>query len=222
MIERLRVGKAAISLSFLAGLCLVIAQGCTDAGVGDPCVPEQEYNPEFTGFNSAEVNVESKSFQCQTRLCLVNRFQGRVTCPYGQSANGEARTGSTSDGRTVEPCAIPGGDGKVTGIDGDTAGAEVRANCQGRLPNNAVYCSCRCANAEGRTDDGANYCECPDSFTCSQLIRPIEGASTQLAGAYCIRRGTEFKPADCGSANECNPADPASVARCGETQLAAQ
>ena len=64
---------------------LVSASGCSQTGVGDPCTPEQEFDTQFNGFDEQEVNVESKSFQCQTRLCLVNHFQGRVSCPYGQN-----------------------------------------------------------------------------------------------------------------------------------------
>ena len=54
-------------------------------GVGDPCIPEDEYQTAFTGYGETEVNVESRSFQCETRVCLVNHFRGRVSCPYGQS-----------------------------------------------------------------------------------------------------------------------------------------
>ena len=66
--------------------------GCSASGVGDPCIPEQEYNEQFLGFSQKEVNVESKSFQCQTRVCLVNHFRGRVSCPYGQTAAGGGRS----------------------------------------------------------------------------------------------------------------------------------
>ncbi len=59
---------AAVAVAVLSGT------GCTSTGVGDPCTPEQEYDKSFTGFDFHEVNVESKSFQCQTRLCLVNHF----------------------------------------------------------------------------------------------------------------------------------------------------
>ena len=47
---------------------------------------------------SREENIESRSFQCQTRICLVNHFQGRVSCPLGQgprrSCNGADRRGT--------------------------------------------------------------------------------------------------------------------------------
>src|SRR5688500_18171155 len=68
----------------LAATLGLSALGCEGGGVGDPCVPEDEYRQDFNGYAMAEVNVESKSFQCETRVCIVNHFQGRVSCPYGQ------------------------------------------------------------------------------------------------------------------------------------------
>ena len=64
---------------------LTAAPGCGATGVGDPCTPDEEYDPTFQGFSLSDVSVESKSYVCLTRLCLVNHFQGRVTCPYGQT-----------------------------------------------------------------------------------------------------------------------------------------
>lgn len=63
-----------------------IGSSCGGSGVGDPCIPEDEYVQSFSGFSVEEVNVESKSFQCLTRVCLANHFQGRVSCPYGQAS----------------------------------------------------------------------------------------------------------------------------------------
>ena len=61
--------RAIATLLLLGGVLLAAAPGCSDEGVGDPCTPEQEYDPSFNGFDEKEVNVESKSFQCRTRLC---------------------------------------------------------------------------------------------------------------------------------------------------------
>jgi hypothetical protein len=197
------------------------AQGCKQTGVGDPCIPEQEYDTTFNGFDPNEVNVESKSFQCQTRLCLVNHFRGRVTCPYGQDATGTGlpTTGGASGGalpttdsncptdnpNCITRCVIPGGNpsnqaDQVTGrldssgnpIDPKVA-ATVDPQCLDREAANSVYCSCRCANANGRTDDGANYCSCPDGFTCSQLVNPVGATDVGLTGAYCIKKDTEYQ-----------------------------
>src|SRR4051794_10342209 len=77
-----------VALAAFVAITAVSAQGCKASGVGDPCIPEKEFDPTFNGFDPGEVNVESKSFQCLTRLCLVNHFQGRATCPYGQNKTG--------------------------------------------------------------------------------------------------------------------------------------
>jgi len=75
----------------LVGLVGVAAVGlvpvaCTAGGVGVPCIPEDEYSFRFPGFKVTEDIIESRSFQCATRICLVNHFQGRVSCPLGQPA----------------------------------------------------------------------------------------------------------------------------------------
>lgn len=75
-----------LALTFV-GVIGVAPLACSSGGVGDPCTPEDEYNAQFSGFNVAEENIESLSFQCTTRICLVNHFQGRVSCPLGQAAS---------------------------------------------------------------------------------------------------------------------------------------
>jgi hypothetical protein len=90
----------AIAASFLGS-------NCGGEGIGDPCVPEDEYRNDFSGFSIGEVNVESRSFQCATRVCLVNHFQGRSSCPYGQSSLGKdtavSACGNVPDAITFVP-----------------------------------------------------------------------------------------------------------------------
>jgi hypothetical protein len=216
------IGIAAVALA--PGLL----QGCAQTGVGDPCTPEQEYDPQFLGFAVGEVNVESKSFDCQTRLCLANHFQGRVTCPYGQTkAGGPPATQSNgnpypdSNGNPIAACEIPGSGpaqsngtlptgAAITGTPGDTTdGALVQAQCVERDALNAVYCSCRCANVNNQTNDGAAYCACPDGYTCQQLVTPIGSNDTGLTGAYCIKNKTQYDSiSQCTSAGDnCNAAN---------------
>ena len=165
-----------------AAVTAIVSQGCNRGGIGDPCIPEQEFDTQFPGFDPGEVNVESHSFQCLTRLCLVNHFRGRVTCPYGTS------------------CTTPGNTGNAVGV-------PVQPQCTDRTANDAVYCSCRCANADGRTDDGANYCACSDGFECAQLVSPIASGNQGLAGAYCIKKGTEYDAASACTLS-CDPTVP--------------
>jgi hypothetical protein len=170
----------------------VSSSGCSQSGIGDPCTPEQEYNTDFNGFDENQVNVESKSYQCQTRLCLVNHFRGRVSCPYGQNAEGTPPN-DPKTGKPLDKCRVPGSGEEVTGRPEDQKRKkQVCSQCQDRTADKAVYCSCRCANLEGKTNDGANYCTCPDGFTCEQLVTSIGAGDTGLTGAYCIKNGTKF------------------------------
>ena len=172
----------------LAALCLLaLFPGCPAQGVGDPCVPEDEYSATFSGFSVSEVNTESRSFQCQSRLCLVNHFQGRVSCPYGQAAG---------DGQ----CKLPGSDDLVT--------VAVTPQLLERRTDDAVYCSCRCAGP----DPSARYCECPSGFSCSPVVPELSLGHTQLPGSYCIREGSAYAATSVSQARVCDP----KLANCGE------
>ncbi len=230
---------ATVSVAFVA---VVSATGCQSSGVGDPCTPEAEYAPSFMGFDESEVNVESKSFQCLTRLCLVNHFRGRVSCPYGQNAGAtmadqaSAPTGFQCDGKSASnspdtQCCLPGVDtpvisaadcpsGNCTTVPAGTSHSEVQPNCTDRTADKAVYCSCRCANAEGKTDDGANYCACPSGFSCTQLVAPIGVGNSGLTGAYCVKDKTAYNKATACSST-CDPtAKSGSLGYCGPTNNA--
>src|SRR3954468_15101988 len=95
------------SLAWLLGLSALGAVGCNPGGVGDPCTPEDEYQQTFNGFQVTETNVESRSFQCETRICLVNHFRGRVSCRLGQPSQLDATNKPNPVGPTYQPrCSI--------------------------------------------------------------------------------------------------------------------
>jgi hypothetical protein len=61
------------------------AIGCTDEGVGDPCIPETvpcNANGEQCGYKASEAYIEATSVQCKSRLCIVykldNNTQGSI------------------------------------------------------------------------------------------------------------------------------------------------
>jgi hypothetical protein len=137
-------------------------------------VPEDEYDPTFSGFSVSEVNTESRSFQCQSRLCLVNHFQGRVSCPYGQT---------TLDATGAAKCKLPGA--------GEPVRVSVPAQLTQRRADDAVYCSCRCAGP----DASARYCDCPSGFSCSPVVPELSLQHAQLPGSYCIRSGSAYDAA---------------------------
>jgi hypothetical protein len=186
-------------LAAVVGVVVLSGTGCQASGVGDPCIPEQEYDPTYAGASYDEVGVVPSSFQCQTRLCLINHFQGRVTCPYGQQANGSAIAGSPA----TAGCVTPGLQTNVT--------AAVQPQCIDRQTADAVYCSCRCENLNGGTDDGAVYCKCPSGFSCTQLVSSLgAGLDQGLTGGYCIRDNTAFSASAtstssmvCGMTDQC-------------------
>lgn len=164
---------------------------CKPGGVGDPCIPEDEYQLDFAGYSETEVNVESRSFQCETRVCLVNHFRGRSSCPYGQTqATADNGTGKGADnvpeGQPTggDACRIPGTSGKTVT---DRIAVQVPPQISQRIADKTVYCSCRCANVDGSKDDGARYCDCPSGYECTKLIDDLGFGSTQLAGSYCVK-----------------------------------
>jgi hypothetical protein len=151
----------------------MLAPGCPAEGIGDPCVPEDEYSPTFSGFALTEVSTESRSFSCQSRLCLVNRFQGRVSCPYGQETNAAG----------AAHCTLPGSEEPVS--------VRVPPQLLDRRARDAVYCSCRCDGP----DPKASYCECPSGFECSPAVPDLSLGRAQLPGSYCLRAGSQFDDA---------------------------
>jgi hypothetical protein len=205
---------AGLSVSVLA--VALSGSGCQSTGIGDPCTPEKEYDPTFAGFVEQEVSTEGESFQCQTRLCLVNHFQGRATCPYGQDAMGHAIPPAANG------CVTPGITQPVTGplntngkpVDA-TIGEKVQPQCTERTKDQTVYCSCRCADING-TQNGGNFCTCPSGFSCTQLVSSISAAGDQgLTGAYCIKSGTAFDSAS--GATTCTTCGGVNGTNCGNT-----
>jgi hypothetical protein len=163
-----------------------VLAGCqpSPGGLGDPCLPESEYYPLMNGFALGEVYVETRSFQCESRVCLVNHFQGRVSCPYGQT-----QADLTKPGNAPERCRVPG----TTGDDpSEQVRLPVAAWNTARPPATAVYCSCRCHGPDAEAD----YCECPSGFVCEPLTPTMNLAARQLEGSYCIKAGTHFEAAD--------------------------
>jgi len=175
---RLRCVWAALALAAL---------GCESGGVGDPCVPEDEYQRFFSGYEVSEVDFETRSFQCETRVCLVNHFQGRVSCPYGQTL---------SSGDPAR-CYLPGTSDAASSIR-----VEVRPQLTNRRASDAVYCSCRCGGA----DPNGRYCRCPEGFACTQLLDDVGLGSAELAGSYCVKAGTAYHTFDFAPGPTCDAA----------------
>ena len=170
-------------------------------GVGESCIPSDEYDPAFSGYSAAELNLDFGPHQCATNLCLVNHFQGRVSCPYGQTLS-DVEQGTPG-------CVIPRRAGAHAG---EPVLVPVAPQLLGRRPDRAVYCSCRCANAQGKTNDGAVYCDCLEGYQCAQLLPDLDMVDATMTGGFCIKKGTDLKPTDLGGltcvpgSTNCGPA----------------
>lgn len=209
--------------SILCGLLALISVGalgvapfaCQSGGVGDKCTSEDEFKDTFRGFSLSEALTESRSFSCQTRVCLVNHFQGRTTCPYGQETPSDPDSAATecqdqdsmaadrdADAERKKACCVPGMKTRVKTAVCGQCDAE-----HGRNADSAVYCSCRCCapccDKDAGADAGAcepdpelcgdkclksnfNFCSCPSGFVCDH-VRLRNGPNDQLAGAYCVK-----------------------------------
>lgn len=144
--------------SILSGLLAVVSvtaiaalpAACSSGGIGDPCTPEDEYRPDFAGFTLTQENIESRSFQCDSRICLVNFFQGRVSCPLGQ---GDAQ---------IQACAGPN-DGSCPA---DFSCVESVVNAPDCVDD------AECGGFAGVCDPNGKFCSCstnehcPAGFTC--------------------------------------------------------
>jgi hypothetical protein len=151
-------------------------------------VLDQERDPTFDGFGADEVNVETVPQETSgAAVCLGYHFQGLVTCPYGQSADGGGPSGQgceTTDGKPVVGAVAP--------------------QCVNHRPADMVVWSCRCANGGGQTDDGVGYCDCPPSTTCTQAVAAVGSTNSSIAGAYCVPTAA-FAASTAGCSAECDP-----------------
>jgi len=137
-------------------------------GVGKPCVPSDERQAYFSGFEVTEFVVDVPADGCETNLCLVNHFQGRATCPYGQTELDAKGTSGTPEELL---CHVPGSAERVA--------VPVVKQFTGRRSADTVYCSCQCDGP----DPNGSYCGCPTGFQCAHVTG---------AYAYCIKSGTEY------------------------------
>jgi hypothetical protein len=133
---------------------------------GAPCVPSAEFQSSFAGFAASDVTVELNSPYCaEQAVCLIDHFQGRVSCPYGQDSAAEP-----------DACRVPGGSEVVTGA--------VSPQRLDRRADDAVYCSCRCDGP----DPAGSYCQCDAGFECVERIAPLaSGLDSDFVGSYCVR-----------------------------------
>jgi hypothetical protein len=140
--------------------------------VGRPCLPASELSAEFRGYTLGSVALE-RAGECDAGVCLVNRFQGRVSCPYGTPG---------SDSVLRARCYTP----PRAGAQRAEVNPPVLPQLIERPAADAVQCSCRCAESDGRRTAGQTYCECPAGSACEPVFESL-GLTGSEAGSYCVR-----------------------------------
>lgn len=199
------VGVASVGLVPLA---------CTAGSVGVPCTPEDEYSFRFPGFKLTEDVIESRSFQCATRICLVNHFQGRVSCPLGQPApkdkngqpyctpdvdidgDGNLDLKDSCDTQNGYKCVLAGSySPSCNYVDGDEDDAFCVSQGAGGKCNQAGFCECSStadclglaefASCDAKTKQCVSYA-CHKPGECQRELAPGESKSVNAGKACCV------------------------------------
>jgi hypothetical protein len=165
----------------------------TPAIVGQPCILPDEGQPTFSGYSYREAASSAREPECNGLACIAYHFQGRASCPYGQTE--EELSLPPTDPRR---CRTPSGEAVTVAV------APQLLNWQARV---AVTCSCRC----GGTATNASYCQCPAGMECLEAIPDLGLGSpptgqdmADVYGSYCVWP----PPAAAGSSNPgplCSP-----------------
>jgi hypothetical protein len=139
------------------------------APLGSVCVPTDEADPSFSGFQFEDVTIDVGTQACESGVCVVEQFQGRVSCPLGSPG--------PDNGGSAGECRTPDSHRAVT--------VKVLAQLVNRPPSLGSTCSCRCAGP----GDGP-FCDCGANLECVPLIDALGlGNDDAYAGSYCVPRG---------------------------------
>lgn len=136
--------------------------------LGEPCTPTVENDSSFPFFTAGSTLLETGAPGCASGSCVVHNFQGRVSCPYGQSEE---------QAQSDPACFVPG-----TGAPVLTA---VEPQLLSRPAEAAAICSCQCDGP-----GGGSFCECPDSMECAPLFDDAGIGALGPLGSYCVPRGS--------------------------------
>lgn len=164
---------------FIALLSVSCTEDPTTAAVGVACLPYDEYDPTFSGFAAFETSIETAHVDCAAEsVCLIHRFQGRVSCPYGQD-----RSDLQSSIENSRRCFLPSGSSDLVSVAVEPQLVSSRAR-------ESAYCSALCADSKGNRKDNRRYHDCPPGFHCENLDGTVL-APENLSGSYCVRDGTK-------------------------------
>jgi hypothetical protein len=156
--------------------------------IGVPCILEDESQPDFSGSSQREMYAGGTTLdECDSGVCLANHFQGRVSCPYGQT---------TEQAASDPTCFVPGANEPVT--------VAVDPQLLSRPAATTMTCSCQCGGP------GAGpFCNCPSGTVCETTL-PITGDPN--APMYCVVERSVWDPTAPPSPEVCIESD----SNCGD------
>jgi hypothetical protein len=169
----------------LLGFVALLTFGCsggvegnvrTDDKVGKPYPVEatDDESSNFAGYSADEIAVFCGEPGCTNwtdPVGIAYHFQGRVTCPYGQTETDIATLPATDKGR----CRVPAADSVMTD---EPVTVAVQPQLVDRPPSKTVYYSCACSG----TDSTREYCSCPADMHCEQ-----QGFALKTVTGFCVR-----------------------------------
>jgi hypothetical protein len=172
--------------------------------VGDPCIPSDEKLANVSGFSMNELMFEDHFAACSSGLCLVNHFQGRVSCPLGQEAPASCSGPSDPSCGSGSSCVATGNAGPY---------------CDSTTPDaGAPQCGSGVCNAQRSTCMCTNDTECPSGSVCDQGsqectryichkpggCQSADATDEENAGKACCAEGTStpVSKAVCGQCQE--------------------
>jgi len=159
----------------------------TGGKFGDPCLPSLEGSVDFTGGYLEDIAIEFQAPSCEAGFCFSHHFQGRVSCPYGQTQ---------AEVESEPACFVPWSNAPVT--------VPVSPQLVDRRSDDAAVCSCRCDGP----DANGRYCTCPLGMKCAGLtdgwFSDFPSPTTGLEGSFCIPLGTDYDPTDPPSDEVCD------------------
>ena len=155
----------------------------TTSSLGDYCFLGDEAAMGFTSYDLTEVALAQNPLDCgsaPTEFCMGYHFQGRATCPYGQTQ----QEIDTLPGDDPARCRMADLEGNVTNV-----ASEFPAEPQivERRAERFIYCTCQCEGGDPNLD----YCSCPSGWEC---LSPVDIGG--LLAKYCVKTSTPYDPTD--------------------------
>jgi hypothetical protein len=169
--------------------CLLVAFGCGDSEgeanatdtspLGDSCFLGDEAVVGFNSYALTEVALVQNPLDCgdsPVAYCMGYHFQGRITCPYGQTQ----QEIDTLPGDDPARCRMADLEGNVTSVASDFPADPQLVE---RRAEDVVYCTCQCEGG----DPSIDYCACPSGWEC---LNPYD--TPGFLAKYCVRPGSEY------------------------------